>query len=367
MKKLLFLLATCAYAQYPLTVAPYQIIYTANGVAVPCVNCLIYTYFAGTVSAQNTYTSHTLGSTLPNPVHTNSAGYAVSGSNAVTGIWTAAGSCYHIVLKNASAVTVFDQDYLCSPASGPGSGTLTGITANCGLRAGGTATVPALSVDGPCWAAGGGSAQAQAATYTTATTLTLVNGLFLCWKPSAANTAADPTFSPNGLTAHTIVKAGGSLVANDIITTAQACAIYNSTNTQWELQNPQISSGAASILHTFTFNVTGTGQTAAVIVGNYSCTIVGWSINGTPSGTVSADIDAVANSAFPAVPSIPNTTSDKISASAPIATSSALAASGGATEISTWTTAITPYMAITANVTNFTTTTFSVITVYCQQ
>ncbi len=367
MKKILFLLATCAYAQYPLQDAPYQVIYTANGIAVPCQGCYLYTYNAGTTTPLATYTSSTLGVTLPNPVRTNSAGYAVSGSGAITGIWVAAAACYHLVFKNAAAVTVFDQDHVCTPAAGPGAGTLTGVTAKCGLRAGGTATVPALSVDGPCWAAGGGTAQAQTATYTPATTLTLVDGLFLCWKPTAANTGAAPTFAPNGLTAHTIVKAGGALVANDIITTAQACAIYNSTGTQWELQNPQVSSGAASVLHTFTFNVTATGQTAAVIAGNYSCTIVGWSINGTPSGTVSADIDAVANSAFPAVPSIPNTTSDKISASAPIATSSALAASGGATEISTWTTAITPYMAITANVTTFTTTTFSVITVYCQQ
>ncbi len=88
------------------------------------------------------------------------------------------------------------------------------------------------------WIAGGGTAQAQTATYSPAIT-GLYDGLHVCWKPTAANTAAAPSFSPNGLTAHPIVKAGGALVANDIITTAQACAIYNTTGTQWELQNPQ--------------------------------------------------------------------------------------------------------------------------------
>jgi hypothetical protein len=61
----------------------------------------------------------------------------------------------------------------------------------------------------------------------------------------AANTAAAPTFAPNGLTAHTIVKAGGALVANDIITTAQACAVYNTTGTHWELDDPQTVSSSS--------------------------------------------------------------------------------------------------------------------------
>lgn len=88
------------------------------------------------------------------------------------------------------------------------------------------------------WIAGGGSANAQTGTYSPAVG-GLTDGLELCWKPTAANTTTTPTFSPSGLTAHTIVKPGGALVANDILTTAQACVIYNSTGTQWELQNPQ--------------------------------------------------------------------------------------------------------------------------------
>jgi len=117
MKKLIFLLALSAFGQYPLTVTPWQAIYTNGGVAVPCSNCYVYTYFAGTNNAQNTYTSYTLGTALPNPIRTNSAGYAVSGSNAITGVWVSGTACYHLVFKNSSAVTVWEQDNVCNPAA----------------------------------------------------------------------------------------------------------------------------------------------------------------------------------------------------------------------------------------------------------
>ncbi len=119
-------------------------------------------------------------------------------------------------------------------------------------------------------------------------------------------------------------------------------------------------------LHAFTFNITATGQTLFIQAGNYSCTIIGWTLNATPSGTVTMDIDALTNSAWPATPSIPNTSTNKISASAPITMTSAATASGGTSAVSTWTTSITAYMTITANVTTFTTSTSAVATVYCQ-
>ena len=114
------------------------------------------------------------------------------------------------------------------------------------------------------WVAGGGTAQAQTATYTPAVAA-LVDGLTLCWKPTAANTAAAPTFAPNGLTAHPIVKAGGALIANDLITTAQACAIYDSTGTQWELQNPQTVN--ASTINTGNVNQVATYPGTGTTVG----------------------------------------------------------------------------------------------------
>ncbi len=119
-------------------------------------------------------------------------------------------------------------------------------------------------------------------------------------------------------------------------------------------------------IHTFNFNVTATGQTLFVQAGNYSCSIIGWTMNATPSGTVTMDIDALTNSAWPATPAIPNTSTNKISASAPVTVSSGTSASGGSSAISTWTKGITAYMTITANVTTFTTSTSAVATVYCQ-
>ncbi len=133
------------------------------------------------------------------------------------------------------------------------------------------------------YAAGGGTAQAQTATYSPA--LTLTQGQWACWLPTAANTGADPTFAPNGLTAHTIVKAGGALVANDIITTAQACAIYNTTGTQWELQNPQ--TGPAVIARGLVFAIGGTGSGVALTNTSQSATLTipyGCTI-GTPAGS----------------------------------------------------------------------------------
>jgi hypothetical protein len=71
-------------------------------------------------------------------------------------------------------------------------------------------------------------------------------GMRVCWLPANANSGTTPTLQVDGLlSAHTIVKAGGAVAANDIITTAIACAIYDTTGTQWELQNPQTTSGGS--------------------------------------------------------------------------------------------------------------------------
>ena len=95
------------------------------------------------------------------------------------------------------------------------------------------------------YAAGGGSANAQTAAYNPVpASLASLVGTTLCWLPTAANTTSTPTFSPNSLTAHTIVKVGGASLSNsDLTTTAIACAIWDATN--WELQNPQAGSGGA--------------------------------------------------------------------------------------------------------------------------
>ena len=131
----------------------------------------------------------------------------------------------------------------CATPAGAGTVTTTGSPANGQLAkfssASSVTTATAQDIAGITFAAGGGTAQAQTAAYSPALTA-LVAGTQVCWLPTAANTGGGPTFAPNGLTAHTIVKAGSAaLAANDLTTTAIACAIYDATGTQWELLNPQ--------------------------------------------------------------------------------------------------------------------------------
>jgi len=92
---------------------------------------------------------------------------------------------------------------------------------------------------GLVWVAAGGTANAITATYSPAIT-TLVDGMKLRFRASAANSTTTPTFSPNGLTARTITKKGGSaLAANDIpAANAEVEVTYNLANTRWELSAP---------------------------------------------------------------------------------------------------------------------------------
>lgn len=132
------LLSSYALPQAPLQVAPYQIITATAGSATACSGCSIYTYAAGTTTPLATYTDYTLGTTLPNPVMTNSAGYAISGGGAVTGIWVTNGACYKIIMKNAAAVTVFTQDHICGPVTSGSSGSFSSLAVSGNATVGGT-------------------------------------------------------------------------------------------------------------------------------------------------------------------------------------------------------------------------------------
>lgn len=92
------------------------------------------------------------------------------------------------------------------------------------------------------WVDGGGTADAITATYSPAITA-LVDGQLCCVRATAANATTTPTFSPNGLTARTIVKKGGAaLVAGDIVADGHELILrYDLANTRWELMNPVIS------------------------------------------------------------------------------------------------------------------------------
>lgn len=120
------------------------------------------------------------------------------------------------------------------------------------------------------WIASGGTVSAITAAYSPAIT-TLVDGMVLGFRATGANTSTTPTFSPNGLTARTIVRWGGvALAAGDIPRANYECLVrYNLANTRWELLNPVASPG------------TITGSTASTATG-VNVTIF------TPSGSVSA-------------------------------------------------------------------------------
>jgi hypothetical protein len=67
-----------------------------------------------------------------------------------------------------------------------------------------------------------------------------VDGQICCVRATATNATTTPTFAPNGLTARTITKLGGSaLIAGDISADNHELILrYNLANTRWELLNP---------------------------------------------------------------------------------------------------------------------------------
>jgi hypothetical protein len=163
--------------------------------------------------------------------------------------------------------------YLCAAANtwtqltgGGGGGVLdpgtNGVMKRTALNT--TAAATATDVSSLSYVAGGGTAQAQSATLATAIT-SLTTGLDVCWLPAAANTGAAPTLAINGLTPKPLTKYGNAaLVANDLTTTAIACAMYDGT--EFQLQNPQtfpvfvkINGGAAVGPQTTLNLIPGTG------------------------------------------------------------------------------------------------------------
>lgn len=88
------------------------------------------------------------------------------------------------------------------------------------------------------WVAAGGTADAITAGYSIPLTA-LVDGQVCYIRASAANTTTTPTFSPSGLTAHTITKIGGTALAVGDIKAAghEIILRYNLANTRWEFVN----------------------------------------------------------------------------------------------------------------------------------
>ena len=95
--------------------------------------------------------------------------------------------------------------------------------------------------------AAGGTADAITATYVPVITA-VVDGMLLGFRASGANTVTTPSFSPNGLTARTIVKQGGqALAVGDIRAANHDCLVrYRASGTEWELLNPTASVAVAA-------------------------------------------------------------------------------------------------------------------------
>lgn len=92
------------------------------------------------------------------------------------------------------------------------------------------------------WAIAAGTGDAITAAYTPSNATTgLTDGLILGFRALAANTINNPTFSPDGLTAHPIVQTGGNVLSPGQIPGqyAEVLVRYNLANTRWELLNPR--------------------------------------------------------------------------------------------------------------------------------
>lgn len=91
----------------------------------------------------------------------------------------------------------------------------------------------------PNWAVATGTSDAIIAAFTPANTA-LIDGLLLGVRASAANTTTTPTFTPDGLTPHVIVKRGATaLIVGDIPGAgAELLLRFNLATGKWVLLNP---------------------------------------------------------------------------------------------------------------------------------
>lgn len=114
------------------------------------------------------------------------------------------------------------------------------------------------------WAVATGSSDAIVAAYAEPNTA-LTDGLLLAFRATAANATATPTFAPDGLTARTITRKGGSALVPGNIPGANAEVLvrYNLANTRWELLNPFQPLAAA-------YTYASAGGTADALTGAYT-------------------------------------------------------------------------------------------------
>lgn len=131
--------------------------------------------------------------------------------------------------------------------------------------------------------------------------LTLDDMTMVALVSSGANTSTTPTFAPDGLTARTIVKNGGSALAAGDIGPAGFVAIlqYNLANTRWELLNPK--SSASTSLVEFTAAPSNQGYSGTTMAFTYGESLTpGAPVHIHTDGTV-LKADANAAGKYPAI------------------------------------------------------------------
>lgn len=165
----------------------------------------VYTYAAGTTTPKATYTTSSGAVANSNPVILDAEGYA--------DIWL--DGTYRIDIYSSTDTLLSTTDNVSNDRGEKGD----------------PGTIPSAD--------SGGTVNAITADYTP--NITLSDKQLCAFRSSGKNTSTTPTFSPDGLTARTIVKEGGlALEAGDIGGDNSVHLLqYDLANTRWELLNPR--------------------------------------------------------------------------------------------------------------------------------
>jgi hypothetical protein len=184
-----------------LLLQPYWQFFDSNGD--PLNGGFVYTYEAGTLTPKATYTDYTENTSLDNPIELDSAGRVVA--------W-GTGS-YKFIVKDALGNTIETTDNVSVFSTDSGG------------------VIPVVDA--------GGTVDAITANYSP--DVSIADKLLVSIVSAGANTVTNPTFSPDGNTARTIVRWGGqALAVGDTGSAGMVLLLqYDLDNTRWELLNPK--------------------------------------------------------------------------------------------------------------------------------